>query len=250
MTIYKKILEAKVLGKKLLTMLIDPDTKDLENIYKTIDKAISAHVDCFFIGGSLLHQNSLAEIVDYIKSKTHIPVILFPGNTAQVYSQADATLFPSVISGRNPELLIGRHVESAGLLRESGIEVISLGYMLIDSGLTTTVNYITNTSPIPYDNTNIAISTAIAGELLGMKMIYLEAGSGAPRTISSKMINQVSKNINVPLIVGGGIKTPEQAEEILDAGADMIVVGNALETNDDLIFDLSATVHSIKTKTV
>ena len=179
--IYKKILEAKVLGKKLLTMLIDPDTKDLENIYKTIDNAISAHVDCFFIGGSLLHQNSLAEIVDYIKSKTHIPVILFPGNTAQVYSQADATLFPSVISGRNPELLIGRHVESAGLLRESGIEVISLGYMLIDSGLTTTVNYITNTSPIPYDNTNIAISTAIAGELLGMKMIYLEAGSGAPR---------------------------------------------------------------------
>jgi len=250
MTIYEKILEAKIRGQKLLSMLIDPDTSDLEYIYNSIDKAISAHIDYFFIGGSLLHQNSLTKIVDYIKTKCLIPVIIFPGNTIQICDNADATLFPSLISGRNADLLIGKHVESAGLLRNSNTEVISLGYMLIDSGKQTTVNYISNTTPIPYGNNNIAVSTAIAGEMLGLKMIYLESGSGAPRTISPKMIASVSNNINIPLIVGGGIKTPEQIENILDSGADMVVVGTALEVDNELIFDLSATVHSIKTKIV
>lgn len=250
MTIYQKILSAKSEGKKLLSILIDPDTSNLGDIFKSINKAASAHIDYFFIGGSLLHNNNLFKIIEYIKTNTNIPSILFPGGVNQICSEASATLLPCVISGRNADLLIGKHVESAGLLKNSGIEVISLGYMLIDSGKPTTVNYITNTSPIPYENNNIAVSTAIAGEMLGLKMIYLEAGSGASKTISIKMVEAVSKNTSVPLIVGGGIKTADQAEKILEAGADMVVVGNALEKNNDFVFDLSAAVHSIKTKLV
>jgi len=250
MTIYQKILSAKVEGRKLLSMLVDPDTSDLTLIFKSIDKAISAHIDYFLIGGSLLYYNRLSDVVDYIKAHSDIPVVLFPGGTNQIYKQADATLLPSVISGRNADLLIGKHVEAAGMLRNSGLEIISLGYLLIDSGRATTVNYMSNTSPIPYDNNNIANSTAIAGEMLGLKMIYLEAGSGAKRPVSESMIELVSKNLSVPLIVGGGIKSVEEAEYILDAGADMIVVGNALESNADFIFDLSGTVHTIKTKLI
>lgn len=247
MSIYNNIIKAKKEGRKLLSVLIDPDHTS-DDILIGIKNAIEAHVDYFFIGGSLLHGNAAGELIDFIKSNSNIPVILFPGSTMQINIEADALLYSSVISGRNPELLIGRHVESAFLLKKSPLEIISLGYMLIDSGQVTSVNYMSNTQPIPHDKRSIAVSTAIAGELLGLKMIYLEAGSGARRAVSSKMIQDVSHNISIPLIVGGGIREPEMATAALLSGADMVVIGNAAEKDPSLIFDMSAAVHSLKSK--
>ena len=250
MAIYKKISRAKLVGRKLLAMLIDPDCNNLSEVFKGINKAIAAHVDYFLIGGSLLQYNKMPEIIEYIKSQSTIPVILFPGGTMQIDASADAMFLPSVISGRNADLLIGKHVEVAPIIKSSGLEVLPMGYMLIDSGHKTTVHYMSNTQPIPYNNDAIAVSTALAGEMLGLKMIYLEAGSGASKHVSCSMINAVSKEVDLPIIVGGGITTANQAEDILSSGADMIVVGNAIEENSSFIFDLSTVVHSKKTNTI
>jgi len=183
-------------------------------------------------------------LVTLIKKESSIPVVLFPGSPSQVTPAADALLYLSLISGRNPELLIGQHVVSAPLVRKSGLEVMSTGYMVIDGGAPTTVSYISNATPIPCDKNEIAVCTAMAGEMLGMKLIYMDAGSGAKNPITSSMIQSVSSQISIPLIVGGGIRDAEQAFKSANAGADIIVVGNAIEKDASLILEIGNAIHS------
>ncbi len=242
--VYHRLLAAKANHQKKLVVLIDPDKVTPESLIRTLDISVRSGVDYFFIGGSLLISDTMSECIDVMKSCTDIPVIIFPGNASQIYPNADAILLLSLISGRNPDLLIGQHVAAASVLCESALEIISTGYMLIDGGITTSVSYMSNTLPIPYDKDEIAMSTAMAGEMLGMKLLYLEAGSGALNSVSESMINRVSENIEVPVIVGGGISSPEIAKSLCNAGADIIVIGTASEKNPDLIPEFSQAVHS------
>ncbi len=248
MGIYNHIIESKKKGRKLFTILIDPDKQTKNSLLQIIEKSKSVNVDLFFVGGSLLTKNSLDFCVSIIKQNCKIPVIIFPGNAMQVNNNADGILFLSLISGRNPEMLIGNHVITAPILKESDIEVLSTGYMIIDSGKATSVSYMSNTTPIPHDKDDIAVCTAIAGEMLGLKMIYIDGGSGAINTISEKMITSVAKNINVPLIIGGGINSKEKAKEKCKAGADIIVVGDAIEKDSALIKEISDAIHAIELK--
>jgi putative glycerol-1-phosphate prenyltransferase len=185
--------------------------------------------------------DQLSTILKTIKSSCGIPVILFPGNNLQINREADAILLLSLISGRNPELLIGRHVISAPILKNSGLEVISTGYLLIDSGKTTTVNYMSQTMPIPREKSDIAACTAMAGEMLGMKLIYLDAGSGAGQPVPADMIRTVRNSVSIPVIVGGGITGATQAKEAFRAGADVVVAGNAIEKDPGLIPIIAST---------
>ena len=207
--------------------------------------ATDAHVDYFLVGGSLVISSYLDECIQYIKKSCSIPVVLFPGSPSQVSSYADGLLYLSLISGRNPELLIGQHVVSAPIVRKSGLEIMSTGYMVIDGGAPTTVSYISNATPLPSDKNEIAMCTAMAGEMLGMKLIYMDAGSGARRAIAETMIEKVATCIEVPLIVGGGITQPEKAYLNCKAGADVIVVGNAIEKDPMLIKEIASAVHSV-----
>lgn len=241
--IYTEVLQAKASGRKLFAILIDPDKLKTEKIDAIIALAINAKADCFFIGGSLIVNDVLDEAILRIKAACSIPVILFPGSSRQLSYKADALLFLSLISGRNADLLIGKHVESAPFLKISPLEIISTGYMLIDGGVPTSVSYMSNTYPIPATKDDIAVCTAIAGEMLGLKMIYMDAGSGAKNPVSSSMISAVSGAIEIPLIVGGGISSPERARESVVAGADIIVVGNAIEKDPKLIAELASAVH-------
>ena len=243
--IYNQIKENKRKGKKLLSILIDPDKQNEDILLEIIEKSKSANVDLFFIGGSLLSKNSISFCITIIKQNCKIPVLLFPGNAMQVNDKADGVLFLSLISGRNPELLIGNHVITAPFLKKSGIEVIPTGYMLIDSGGPTSVSYMSNTNPIPYEKNDIAVCTAIAGEMLGLKIIYMDAGSGAKKTVSKKMIQSVKTNINIPLIEGGGINSAKKAKEKCQAGADIIVIGNAVEKDNNLIQEISEAIHDL-----
>ena len=210
-------------------MLIDPDKVDEQKISELMILTNEAKVDYLLVGGSLVISNHLDEVVSQIKRGSNIPVILFPGSPSQVTPYADALLYLSLISGRNPELLIGQHVISAPVVKQSRLEIISTGYMVIDGGAPTTVSYISNATPIPADKNEIAMCTAMAGEMLGMKLIYMDAGSGARRAVSENMIEKVAGIIEVPLVVGGGITDPEKAYRDCKAGADLIVVGNAIE---------------------
>ena len=245
MNLYTSILDKKAKGKKLFAILIDPDKQKNSVLSSIVQKANEANVDYFFVGGSLLTNDNLDECIKTIKNNSNIPVILFPGNAMQINKNADGILFLSLISGRNPELLIGKQVISAPILKQTSLEVISTGYMLIDSGKPTTASYMSNTLPIPRNKNGIATSTAIAGEYLGMKLIYMDGGSGAEKTIEIDMIRQVSKQINIPLIVGGGICNAQKAIDNCNAGADLIVVGNAIEKNANLILEISKAVHSV-----
>ncbi len=242
--IYPTILSAKQAGQKKMAVLIDPDKVRLGNLDRIIKSSIDAGVHYFLIGGSLIVNDMLDHCLDILRKATNIPLILFPGNSFQLSDKADAILFLSLISGRNPDLLIGHHVISAPFLKSSSLEVISTGYMLIDGGVDTTVSYISNTKPIPADKSDIAMCTAIAGELLGLKMIYLEAGSGAIHPVREEMIERVAQAVDVPLWVGGGIRTPEKALANLNAGADIIVIGNAVEKDPGLILEIADVVHS------
>lgn len=243
--LYQELLEAKNAGKKKFAVLIDPDKLKLGSIDDIISFAVSSNVDYFFIGGSLIVNNMLDEVIKLIKSKCSIPTVLFPGNSFQLSFHADAILFLSLISGRNAELLIGNHVISAPYLKISPLEVISTGYMLIDGGVTTTVQYISNTRAIPRNKEDIAVSTALAGEMLGMKLLFLDAGSGATFCVPSEMIESVSGAVDIPVIVGGGISSGEHAKRAIDAGADMIVIGNAIEKNPSLIKDIATALGKI-----
>jgi phosphoglycerol geranylgeranyltransferase len=231
-------------GKKSIAVLIDPDkVEDTAKILPLINLCNENCVDFFFVGGSLITATNLSEVVRKIKEHVNIPVVLFPGNSMQIESSADALLFLSLISGRNPELLIGQHVVAAPIIRNTKLEVIPTGYMLINSGKITSVAYISNTMPIPEDKYSLAACTAMAGEMLGLQCIYMDAGSGAEREISPRMITTVKKAVNVPLIVGGGINTAQKAFNSLQAGADLIVIGNALEKNPELLTEISEKVY-------
>lgn len=246
MNIYKKITQSKINGKKLFAILIDPDKQDTKDLLKIIEKCNSTKVDMFFVGGSLLTNDYLKNCITTIKNNSKIPVVLFPGNAMQVDEQADAILFLSLISGRNAEMLIGKQVITAPILKKSSLEVIPTGYMLIDSGKQTTVSYMSNTTPIPHDKEQVAKCTALAGEMLGLKMIFMDGGSGALNPISTKMIRSVSKTIDVPLVIGGGINSGKKAIENCKAGADIIVVGNAIEKNERLINEIATSVQEYK----
>jgi len=245
MQIYTNILKSKKEGKKIFAILVDPDKQSNEELLFTIENANQSNVDYFFVGGSLLIHDTLEKCIQKIKENSSIPVVLFPGNTMQVSQNADAILFLSLISGRNPDMLIGKQVITAPILKQTSLEIISTGYMLIDSGKPTTVSYISNTNPIPYEKNDIAACTAMAGELLGLKLIYADGGSGALNPISSEMIQEISRNIDTPLIIGGGITSAEKAIENCNAGADIIVVGNAIEKDPKLIKEISEAIHSI-----
>ncbi len=233
------------LQKRQFAVLIDPDEVDEPALKQLVRVAVDCGVDYFFVGGSLVVGNYLGHTIQYLRAHSNIPVVIFPGSIQQVNPNADALLFLSLISGRNPELLIGNHVLAAPYIKRSGIEAIPTGYILIDGGAPTTVSYISNTNPIPHDKKEIAISTAMAGELLGMKTIYMDAGSGAKRNISPEMIKAVASSINIPLIIGGGVRTPETAYELSSAGADVVVVGNAIEKDASLIKEISLAIHSV-----
>ena len=245
--IYQSLQEAKRNGEKKFVVLIDPDKVRLGNMAKVIELSKEAKVDYFFIGGSLIVNDMLDHCLETIKKECDIPLILFPGSSLQLSYKADALLFLSLISGRNAELLIGKHVVTAPFLKMSPLEIISCGYMLIDGGVPTTVSYMSNTYPIPAKKDDISVCTALAGELLGLKLMYMDAGSGAEIPVSTSMIENVSGAINVPLIVGGGIRTPEKAYANAKAGADVIVVGNAIEKDPQLIIDMAAAVHEMNT---
>jgi len=229
-------------GQKQLAVLIDPDKLSPEQLELVARKSQKAGVDFLFVGGSLLTSDSLFHCVKTLKENSDIPVILFPGNTYQIARNADAMLFLSLISGRNPDMLIGMHVLAAPYIRLAGLETIPTGYMLIDSGKPTAVTYMSNSFPIPNDKKDIAACTAMAGEMLGLKLIYMDAGSGASQTVPEEMISFVKQSIEVPLIVGGGIRTEEKMKSILEAGADVAVVGNRFEEEPELIFKFTEVV--------
>lgn len=231
---YKQISDR---SRKKIAILIDPDRNTTETLSHVIQNCNSGAVDFIFVGGSLVIGN-ISDTITYIKERTKIPVLIFPGNVIQISDKADAILFLSLISGRNPEYLIGQHVISAMSLKKSGIEVIPTAYILIENGKTTSVEYISNTLPIPADKPEIVVATALAGEMLGMKLIYLEAGSGAAKSVALQIISEVRKNTNLPIIVGGGIRTKEDANKIYASGADIIVIGSAVEQNPDIISEL------------
>lgn len=247
--ILENLIHKKNSKQKQLAVLIDPDSvvgeKELINTCKLCDEA---KVDLILVGGSLITNGFWDKCVTLIKANTTIPVLLFPGNNMQVHNEADAILFLSMISGRNPELLIGKHVLAAPGLRKSGIEVIPTAYMIVDGGNITSVMYMSNTMPIPHDKNNIAKCTAMAGEMLGLKLMYLDAGSGAKTPISASMISDVNSVVNVPVFVGGGIKTAQQAIASANAGADVVVIGNAFEENPNLILEISAAIHGMLPK--
>lgn len=243
--IYNGILHNKKNRRKSFAVLLDPDKCTTEITNQVLRLSEDAGVDYFFVGGSLMVSNRLEAMVTQIKSCSDIPVVLFPGSPAQITPHAEALLYLSLISGRNPELLIGQHVVSAPIVRESGLEIISTGYMIIDGGAPTTVSYVSGSAPIPADKYEIAVCTAMAGEMLGMKLIYMDAGSGAKKPISEKMIQAVADHIHIPLIVGGGIIDPEKAYQNCKSGADIIVIGNAIEKDQYLIKEMADAIHSI-----
>lgn len=245
MQVFNKIYNGKKEGKKQFAVLIDPDKCTNSSLDALVKSANDSGVDFFFVGGSLITNNNLDNCISVLKGNSDIPVVLFPGNTLQINEKADAILLLSVISGRNPEMLIGQHVIAAPRLKVSGLEIIPTGYMLIESGKATSASYMSNTTPIPNDKNDIAACTAMAGEMLGLKTIFMDGGSGAHMPITPEMIKAVSSNIAAPLIIGGGIKTPEKAAENCKAGADIIVVGNAIEKQGGLVEEIAGAVKGV-----
>ncbi len=230
-------------GKKVFAVLIDPDKLSDQNLLKLIAAMEAALPDIILVGGSLMASKA-EHAVGLLKEHLAMPVILFPGSLLQLTPNADGILFISLISGRNPDLLIGNHVVSAPVIKRFGIEVISTGYILIEGGTTTSVEYMSQTKPIPANKNDIAVATALAGEMLGQKLIYLEGGSGALHPVPAEMIKAVKENISIPLIVGGGLNTSEKIQNACDAGADIIVVGNAFEKDISLLKDFKKVIDS------
>lgn len=216
-------------GQKGLAVLLDPDKAMPSAAAEGAAAAEAAGVDLLLLGGSLVSEGNIHELAPALKRACGLPVVLFPGNPNQITPEADALLFLSLISGRNAELLIGQHVTAAPLLRKTELEVIPTAYMLVDCGRFTTVQYISGTLPIPYDKPDIAVCTAMAGEYLGLKLLYVDGGSGAARPVSTEMVRALRAAVQLPLIIGGGIRHPEQAAALWEAGADLLVVGTALE---------------------
>lgn len=241
MTIYERFQDK---SRKKIAVLIDPDKPTDAQVLSVVAKANAADVDFFFVGGSLLTTDSLEHCIKVIKANSNIPVLIFPGNSLQISKYCDGFLLLSLISGRSAEMLIGRHVIAAPYLKLFGNEIIPTGYMLIDSGRPTSVSYMSDTTPIPHDKDDIAMCTAMAGEMLGLKLIYLEGGSGAVNPVSDSMISKVRQMIDIPLIVGGGISTPEMAAAKARAGADVICVGTRFEEEPELLQRFADAVHT------
>jgi phosphoglycerol geranylgeranyltransferase len=231
MTIYNDIISRK--GRKL-ALLIDPDKTQGSDLTSVCQMAEKACIDLILVGGSILW-HSTEQTVTEIKKACKIPVILFPGNSFQVCGNADAILFMSLISGRNPDFLIGQQVISAPIVKQTMLEVIPTGYMLFDTGKQTSVEYMSNTKPLPSNKPDIAVATALAGEMLGLKVLYLEGGSGAQSTLGTKMIEAIRKNVSIPLMVGGGIRTIADMKNAFLAGADIVVVGTIIEEQPEMI---------------
>ena len=241
MKIFSHILKGVSLRKQI-ALLIDPEEHTTASAEALAKAATTAQVDFILVGGSYVSFD-LTSIVNAIKAATEIPVLLFPGSPMQVVPNADAVLFLSLISGRNPDYLIGNHVLSAGLIRKSGLDVIPVGYMLIDGGSVTSVQYVSNTMPIPAHKPDLAVATALAGEMLGLKMLYLEAGSGAKRPVPANLIAAVRGAVKLPIIVGGGLRDEADVSAALKAGADIVVVGNAVENDSSLLALFANVVH-------
>ncbi len=229
-----------------MAVLIDPDSIESESqLVNICQHSNESSIDFILVGGSLITNGFFDKCIQIIKQHTQIPVVLFPGNIMQVSKNADAILLLSLISGRNPDLLIGKHVLAAPMLKQSGLEIIPTGYMLIDGGNITSVSYMSNTTPIPAEKHSIAACTAMAGEMLGLQVTYMDAGSGAQHPISTKIISAVRESVNGPIFIGGGIKTPEGAIAACNAGADVVVVGNAFEKEPELIGQIAKAVHGL-----
>nr|WP_315195225.1 geranylgeranylglyceryl/heptaprenylglyceryl phosphate synthase [uncultured Flavobacterium sp.] len=232
-TIYNQILQSKETNQKLLAILLDPDKvlwSNLEYLIKKINQSPATHI---FIGGSHVQNNILDELIIALKQKINLPIVLFPGNPSQISNQADAILFLSLISGRNPDYLIEHQVNAVPILKKTQLEIIPTGYMLIESGGETAVERISKTKPLDRNNLDFALATAQAGEMMGNKLLYLEAGSGAKNAVPLEMIQKVSQNIEIPLIVGGGIIDLQGIQKAYEAGADLVVIGTAFENDAD-----------------
>ena len=227
-------------------VLIDPDRKNDHTIENQITLANDSDVDAIFVGGSLMMDSKCAQRVKKIKALSNIPVIFFPGGVGQLNPHYDAILFMSILSGRNPHYLIGEQVIAAPLIKDMGIETISTGYILIDGGAQSTVEFMSGTKPIPMERTDITVAHALAGQYLGMDLIYLEAGSGAKNPVPISMIEAVNEAIDGHLIVGGGINTPEKAESAVKAGASIVVTGTAIENNLNIMKEFSDAIHKDK----
>ncbi|WP_080059569.1 geranylgeranylglyceryl/heptaprenylglyceryl phosphate synthase [Spirosoma aerolatum] len=237
-------------GRKAIAVLLDPDKLEQDGLINLLKRTVAHPIDFFLVGGSLVTNYVHKEVIETIRRHTSVPIILFPGNPLHIEPSADAILFLSLISGRNPEFLIGQHVIAAPLLKKSGLEILPTGYMLVDSGTQTTVSYVSNTMPLPHDKPGVAACTAMAGEMLGLQLMYLDAGSGARRPVSPDMIAAVRAAVDLPVIVGGGINSGEKAYEALKAGADLIVVGNGIEQDPDLLPQLSTVVQEFNQSVV
>ena len=246
MSIYDSLLSISRSKGAGYFVLIDPDKIAADKLPSFIEQSSAAGVDAFLVGGSLIVDDSFELCIKTIKQHTKVPVVIFPGGVMQISKEADAILFLSLLSGRNPEHLIGSQVLAAPIVKKIGLETISTAYMLVESGKTTSAEFISNTRPLPRHKPDIAVAHALAAEILGFKMIYLEAGSGAEQSVPEEMIGAVSKNCPVPLIVGGGLKTPDEAHKKVLAGAKFIVTGTVLEKNGsaNLIKEFASAIHS------
>jgi len=245
-TVFDYLLKVKKQKGAGYLVLIDPDKQDIESASTFASQSAEADVDAFLVGSSLLMSDRLDPVVQSVKQVSGLPVIISPGASSHISRYADAILFLSLISGRNPEFLIGEHVKAAPIIKRYGIEAIPTGYMLIEGGTCTSVQFISATLPIPREKPDIAVAHSIAAEMLGMKFVYLECGSGSAMSVPNEMISAVKKQISLPLIVGGGIVKPEDAAEKVRAGADFIVTGNVHENNDDknLMREFAKAIHS------
>ncbi|MDQ3291960.1 MAG: geranylgeranylglyceryl/heptaprenylglyceryl phosphate synthase [Bacteroidota bacterium] len=240
--IYEQILLKKQQRQKLFAVLLDPDDLTAAACEQLIALSHTHSIDYFLVGGSLITTLNQAPLISLLKQKSQIPVILFPSSSLHIDSQADGILLLSLISGRNPEFLIGQHVIAAPLLKASQLQILPTGYILVDSGEPTTASYMSGSLPIPRNKPSIAASTALAGELLGLQLIFLDGGSGAENPVPATMIKAVRQTVEVPLIVGGGLNSPQKVVAALEAGADMIVVGNEIEKNPDFISTVAAAI--------
>ncbi len=247
MPIYETLLSTSKTKGAGYFVLIDPDKISAEKLPSFVEQATEAGVDAFLIGGSLIVDDSFERCIKTIKHHTKVPAVIFPGGVMQISPSADAILFLSIISGRNPQHLIGDQVLAAPIIKRIGLEAISTAYMLVESGRTTSAEFMSNTQPLPRYKPDIAVAHAMAAEILGFKMIYLEAGSGAEQSVPEEMIGAIAKYCSVPLIVGGGLRTPEEARKKVQAGAKFIVTGTVLEKDNgiSLVKDFASAIHNL-----
>lgn len=231
--IYNEIRRAKSENRKLLAVLLDPDKIQPEDVGQLASKINASPATHIFVGGSLVEANTIDELIVRLKQNTYLPVVLFPGNPSQISKEADGILFLTLLSGRNPDYLIEHQVNAVPMLKKTTLEVISTGYILIESGTQTAVERVSQTEPLARNNSDYVLQTALAGEFIGNKLIYLEAGSGAQLTVPLEMITKVSRSIKVPVIVGGGIRSKKAIDEAYQAGADVVVIGTAFENDSD-----------------